>query len=594
VIGGAGSVGPLRLDEARIAITGLDAKDEVADIQIVARGQVRDQLQLIDSPRLGFMKNVGMNPGDFGGEGVTRVRFGFPLVNDLRMDQVAVVGTAEAKGFALKRAALGQDARDGEMTVKFDEKGLNAVGKLTVGRTPTEVDYTLGFQSSNPVRERIKASGRLPAGELAQLGFDFFQPYLEGPVPLSLDFTSRRNGAAELAIEAGLEATKLTLADIGWEKAAGQPGSGKFDLLIQRDRVVEIRNIRVSAGDADIVGRLRMAPDGKSIARIDLDRARVGRTNLRINAAREPRAWRVQVSGSALDLAEIKLDGPDAPGAPSRPRLAVEANIQRVWVTREQAVTQRRIPRRTRRAVGTRAGQRVGHRSRWQERSVHPRPHDRRRRPPERARPYRQRRGDAAQPGRHRQDRRRRDGAHGRDRRECRRKAPGARRQHAAYRMVDEPAIARFLATALITGIPDSMRGEGIGFDRLQAKARLHDSVLEIQDMRTSGPALGIQARGKIEIGADRIEMEGTIVPANAVNSLFGRIPVIGEILFGPGLFAARYTVRGPRANPEVTINPLSALAPGVLRNIFGIFDGGGAPQQGQAPQDAPAGDNSP
>jgi hypothetical protein len=162
-----------------------------------------------------------------------------------------------------------------------------------------------------------------------------------------------------------------------------------------------------------------------------------------------------------------------------------------------------------------------------------------------------------------------------------------------SYRMVDEPAIARFLATVLITGIPDSMRGEGIGFDRLQAKALLNDSVLEIQDMRTSGPALGIQARGRIEIAADRIEMEGTIVPANAVNSLFGRIPVIGEVLFGPGLFAARYTLRGPRSSPEVTINPLSALAPGVLRNIFGIFDGG-APQQGQAPREAPSGETSP
>ena len=62
--------------------------------------------------------------------------------------------------------------------------------------------------------------------------------------------------------------------------------------------------------------------------------------------------------------------------------------------------------------------------------------------------------------------------------------------------------------------------------------------------------------------------------------------PVVGEILFGPGLFAARYSLKGPRANPEVAINPLSALAPGVLRNIFGIFEGGAPP----AAQGPPAG----
>ena len=44
--------------------------------------------------------------------------------------------------------------------------------------------------------------------------------------------------------------------------------------------------------------------------------------------------------------------------------------------------------------------------------------------------------------------------------------------------------------------------------------------------------------------------------------------------------------MKGPRSNPEVAINPLSALAPGVLRNIFGIFEGGTPP----ATQGPPAG----
>jgi hypothetical protein len=154
------------------------------------------------------------------------------------------------------------------------------------------------------------------------------------------------------------------------------------------------------------------------------------------------------------------------------------------------------------------------------------------------------------------------------------------------YRLVDEPAVARFLAAALLTGILDTLRGEGLGFDRAEARGLLRDGELEIRDLRTSGPALGIQARGRIDLDGDRIDLEGTIVPANAINSLFGRIPVVGEILFGPGLFAARYSLKGPRASPEVAINPLSALAPGVLRNIFGIFEGGAPP----AAQGPPAG----
>jgi hypothetical protein len=31
----------------------------------------------------------------------------------------------------------------------------------------------------------------------------------------------------------------------------------------------------------------------------------------------------------------------------------------------------------------------------------------------------------------------------------------------------------------------------------------------------------------------------------------------------------------GPLANPEVSVNPVSALAPGFLRNLFAIFESG-------------------
>jgi hypothetical protein len=596
VVTNAGGIGALRLDEGRIAITGLDVRDkvEIANIQIAVRGQVRDQLQLLNAPRLGFLTKVGMDPAGFGGEGVTRARFVFPLVGDLRMDQVSVSGTSDAKGFALKRAALGQDARDGDVQARFDEKGLTAAGKLVLGRTPAQVEYTLAFLSTAPVRERIRASGRLPAGELTAFGFDFFQPYLDGPMPLSLDFVSRRNGTSEVAIEAGLEAAKVTLDEIGWQKPPGQPGSAKLDLLIQRDRVAEIRNIRVSAGDADVLGRVRMASDGRSIARIELDRARVGRTSLRIDAAREASAWRVQATGAALDLSDVKFDGADTPEIADRPRLAVEANIQRVWITRDHAIGNVAFR-------GTRG-------ARWDRAQVTATGTDRTGRSDAftldlttDAAGRQSLRGRTVNAGAMLRSLGITDKIVGGEM-----ELAGATEEASpgrplaldvemrAYRMVDEPAIARFLATALITGIPDSLRGEGIGFDRLQAKALLRDSALEIRDMRTSGPALGIQARGRIEIAADRIDMEGTIVPANAVNSLFGRIPVIGEILFGPGLFAARYTVRGPRSSPDVTINPLSALAPGVLRNIFGILEGGSAPPQGQAPRNAPAGASSP
>jgi len=40
----------------------------------------------------------------------------------------------------------------------------------------------------------------------------------------------------------------------------------------------------------------------------------------------------------------------------------------------------------------------------------------------------------------------------------------------------------------------------------------------------------------------------------------------------GGGVFAASYAVRGPMANPQVSVNPLAALTPGFLRGVFKIF----------------------
>ena len=57
------------------------------------------------------------------------------------------------------------------------------------------------------------------------------------------------------------------------------------------------------------------------------------------------------------------------------------------------------------------------------------------------------------------------------------------------------------------------------------------------------------------------------------VNSILGEIPLLGDILTGGdeggGIFAVTYSVHGPRDEPDVTVDPLSVLAPGYLRELF-------------------------
>ena len=75
--------------------------------------------------------------------------------------------------------------------------------------------------------------------------------------------------------------------------------------------------------------------------------------------------------------------------------------------------------------------------------------------------------------------------------------------------------------------------------------------------------------------------MKGTFVPAFAVNNLFSQVPVLGTFLGGKsneGLLAITFNISGAASSPSLNINPLSAIAPGFVRNIFGVLDAPVAP----------------
>ena len=64
----------------------------------------------------------------------------------------------------------------------------------------------------------------------------------------------------------------------------------------------------------------------------------------------------------------------------------------------------------------------------------------------------------------------------------------------------------------------------------------------------------------------------GVLVPSFGMNSALGGIPSIGDLVVGrdgEGVFSLTYSVRGSLEKANVSVNPLSALAPGVIRRIF-------------------------
>jgi len=141
----------------------------------------------------------------------------------------------------------------------------------------------------------------------------------------------------------------------------------------------------------------------------------------------------------------------------------------------------------------------------------------------------------------------------------------------------DAPILARVLTLASLSGIVEAMQGRGIAFTRMNVPFTLEKDVITLKDAKSRGDSLGLTADGTITYPGAHMDIEGTVVPAYALNTVFGKVPVIGEALVGgkgEGVFAARYRVKGTPSDPNVSVNPLSMLTPGFLRGLFDIFDG--------------------
>jgi hypothetical protein len=114
-----------------------------------------------------------------------------------------------------------------------------------------------------------------------------------------------------------------------------------------------------------------------------------------------------------------------------------------------------------------------------------------------------------------------------------------------------------------------------VAFSRLHALLDKKNGRLTIRDGTISSPNIGSTLEGLIDFDRDVLDLTGVFVPAYGVNNLFGQLPVLGLVLGGgdqEGLIGLNYRVTGKLGAPVLSVNPLSAIAPGFLRKIFGVL----------------------
>lgn len=122
----------------------------------------------------------------------------------------------------------------------------------------------------------------------------------------------------------------------------------------------------------------------------------------------------------------------------------------------------------------------------------------------------------------------------------------------------------------VVSGAPGNAQREGVRFSRMRAEFTRLPGRLEIRDGVVQGN-IGATIDGQIDYFADEVHLRGSFVPLYQLNNMLGNIPIVGLFLGGgnEGLLGVTYEVVGPPNAPRLNVNPLSAVAPGLLRKMF-------------------------
>ncbi|MDP6270916.1 MAG: AsmA-like C-terminal domain-containing protein [Alphaproteobacteria bacterium] len=559
-------VGALALSEGTVHITGFDQPLQRAEIGFVASGPVAEALRVLGHPPLGFGAAVDLDAKAASGQMSARAHFAFPLKGDLEVADVSFVAAANLVEFGLPEVVGGFPLRAGQMALKVDAAGLTVTGTGELNGVPVGLTWRRLFRSQGSVTGAVDIRARLDDAGRQALALPG-APYLRGPVAARARINLKGWQVLEGDIELDLAGTEVTIAELVWSKPAAQPGEATIALRLESDGTIQINSFALSAAGLMATGQAELGPD-LSFRRLDFSRLAFGQTDVSASLRPlAPKGYIAALEGASFDMRPYLARVLGSGQAAELPPLRLSARLGRMILGDQHELSKmsgRAVHEagqwRTLEASGVLSGQApisLHLESKASERQLSITSPD--------AGAFARSIGvfDNALGGRlditavideNRPDR-----------------PLMGRVRIKDYRVVNAPLLARILTIGSLTGVAELLNGEGISFALFDAPFCLREGRLTVDRARTFGPALGVTLTGVFDRRRQIIDMNGTLVPAYTFNSVLGKIPLLGTLLVGrqgEGVFAATFSVKGPASGPRVTVNPLSALAPGFLRGI--------------------------
>jgi hypothetical protein len=569
------------VDEGKVVLPRFAPKGAILEVTASGRGELRDMMRVLDQSDLKVGEKYGLRVEQMAGSGGVDVVVRSPMINEIPKGALKY----EIKGGFLNAGApdlaAGFGLVDSDVRFTVTETGLSIAGGGRFGPAPVVFDWRERFSEveGGPSASELTATAKVTPDLLNAFGLAA-RTVMQGEAEVALRASGSGRDFSAITADVDLTKAALDISELGWTKNYDAPAKGQF--RYSKDAKVARATGDIRSDGLELIGEARMdpAPGGKvQSATIEHIFAR-GAVDLHGDVTRRSDGgYRLALSGPFFDAspwmdsflsmsesdagaqaAPAQAQGPHDQAPPfeialkaERLRLREDAELHKADVA---LVLDDQGPRQGRVAGATPEGKAIevqlGMKGAARTASIRAEDAGFAARVLMKA--------DYLLGGTLAMDATF-DGPRG-----------TAQLTMADVRLRNAPLLAQILSLASLRGLTDVLNGDGVLFTRVEAPLVLTQGRIELPGLRASGPAMGLTARGMIAPGSGDISLDGVLVPSFGMNSMLGGIPIIGDLFVsrqGEGTFAPTYSVRGNLARARVSINPVAAITPGVLRRIF-------------------------
>jgi len=598
----SGRIGPLAVTQGRVVISNLHVPASPGAFTAHVTGAMPDLLTLVNMKPLNYATKFGVDISGTKGAASVDLSFHLPMRKDLDVDDVSIAVKAAVTGFAI---ALNDHARlsDGVMKFEVDNAKLHAVGTTLLADSRLNIDWQEQFRTPNPVTTRITVNGALDNGGREALNFPS-SSFLKGPAIVEATLTGHRGSLLAADMTMNLAPTVINLEPVGLIKPAGIPALAHIGATFGAASSVRSETMKITGPGILASGSAAFDKTGR-MTQISFPVIHFGAANdFSFNLTRGASGEDISIRGHSLDGSRLAgRGGGDNSGAGGNSDMSINgpfhiiARVDRLILREGVAISPFALEAS---GVGDRPSSLSlnGSLSKSATISGDITTGDTGRRMTFSTNDagllakgflgFSSLKGgrvdlSATLPGR----------AGDVTARESATPDYQGKLVVRDFKVLNQPFLTRLFSAGSLGGMINLMQGQGIGVDKLDVPFSSRRGVIDVKGARATGPSIGFTADGYIDRPKNAIALKGTLVPLFGLNSVLGVIPLVGDLLVskkGEGVFGMTYSIKGNADEPDIGINPLSVLTPGIFRRIFE----GKMPNSAQAPSNQPPAPVSP